>query len=216
MADRDKLAEYHRRRDFARTREPEGRAAGSAGDGEASFVVQIHDASTLHFDFRLEADGVLKSWAVPKGPPDDPQDKRLAMPTEDHPMDYRDFEGAIAAGEYGAGAVIVWDEGSYRNLTADRRGRPVPVAEAVERGHVSFRLDGHKMHGGYSLTRIRGRDGEREAWLLVKRSDTYASRHATPDPKRARSALSGHTLGQVRAAAEAGEGATWHGGERAG
>lgn len=212
MADTDRLAEYHRRRDFARTREPEGRAAAGDGGEEASFVVQIHDASTLHFDFRLEADGVLKSWAVPKGPSDDPRDKRLAMPTEDHPLDYRDFEGAIAEGEYGAGAVIVWDEGGYRNLTSDRRGRPVPVAEAVERGHVSFRLDGHKLRGGYSLTRIRGREGEREAWLLVKRGDAYASRHATPDPRRARSALSGHTLGQVRAAAEAGEGATWHSG----
>lgn len=211
MADRDKLADYHRRRDFARTREPEGRApAAQDGGEEASFVVQIHDASTMHFDFRLEADGVLKSWAVPKGPSDDPHDKRLAMPTEDHPLDYRDFEGAIAEGEYGAGAVIVWDEGGYRNLTADRRGRPVPVAEAVEKGHVSFRLDGHKLRGGYSLTRIRGRGGEREAWLLVKRTDAYASRHVAPDPRRARSALSGHTLGQVRAAAEAGEGATWH------
>ncbi|NUS10610.1 MAG: 3'-phosphoesterase, partial [Streptomyces sp.] len=210
MAGRDTLGEYRRRRDFAKTREPSGRGGtDSGGDGEPSFVVQIHDASTMHFDFRLEADGVLKSWAVPKGPSDDPHDKRLAMPTEDHPLDYRDFEGAIAEGEYGAGAVIVWDEGTYRNVTEDRRGRTVPVAEAVDNGHVSFRLDGHKLHGGYSLTRIRGTgdggDGRREAWLLVKRGDAQAGRHATPDPRRARSALSGRTLGQIRAAAEAGE-----------
>lgn len=99
MAAKDTLADYHRRRDFTRTHEPEGRAGGAAGgDGQPSFVVQIHDATSMHFDFRMEAEGVLKSWAVPKGPSDDPHVKRLAMPTEDHPMDYRDFEGAIAAG----------------------------------------------------------------------------------------------------------------------
>ncbi|MFI0900451.1 DNA polymerase ligase N-terminal domain-containing protein [Streptomyces sp. NPDC020983] len=210
MADRDTLGEYRRRRDFTRTREPAGRGAKGAGHGgEPSFVVQIHDASSMHFDFRLEADGVLKSWAVPKGPSDDPHDKRLAMPTEDHPLDYRDFEGTIAEGEYGAGAVIVWDEGTYENVTRDRRGRPVPLAEGVERGHVSFRLAGHKLHGGYSLTRIRGSEGDREAWLLVKRAGTRASRHPTPDPRRARSALSGRTLAQIREAAQAGEADTW-------
>jgi bifunctional non-homologous end joining protein LigD len=164
----------------------------------------------MHFDFRLEAEGVLKSWAVPKGPSDDPHDKRLAMPTEDHPLDYRDFEGTIAEGEYGAGAVIVWDEGTYENATEDRRGNAVPLAEGVERGHVSFRLAGHKLHGGWSLTRIRGSEGDREAWLLVKRADAQASRHPTPDPRRARSALSGRTHAQIRAAAEAGEAGTWH------
>lgn len=200
MAAEDSLAEYRRRRDFSRTSEPEG---GAGSDRQPGFVVQIHDARTLHFDLRLEAEGVLKSWAVPKGPSDDPHDKRLAMPTEDHPLDYRGFEGAIADGEYGAGAVIVWDEGTYQNLTADRLGHPVPVAEAVAKGHVSFRLDGRKLRGGYSLTRFRGGsdDGEREAWLLVKHADPDASRHATPDPRCARSARSGRTLGQVRAGA---------------
>ena len=214
MAAKDTLAEYHRRRHFGRTREPEGRAdrAGRgdrSGDGRRpSFVVQIHDASSMHFDVRLEADGVLKSWAVPKGPSGDPHDKRLAMPTEDHPLDYREFEGAIAEGEYGAGAVIVWDEGTYRNLTADRRGRPVPVAGAVERGHVSFWLDGRKLHGGWSLTRFRGAEqGGREAWLMVKHADARASGQHTPDPHRARSARTGHTLGQVRAEAAADDGA---------
>ncbi|MFG1808031.1 DNA polymerase ligase N-terminal domain-containing protein [Streptomyces sp. NPDC049040] len=204
MAAKDTLSEYHRRRDFSQTREPEGRAERAEADRQPSFVVQIHDATTTHFDFRLEAEGVLKSWAVPKGPPGDPHAKRLAMPTEDHPLDYRDFEGTIAAGEYGAGAVIVWDEGTYLNLTADRRGRPIPVAEAVRRGHVSFRLDGHKLHGGYSLTRFRGSDtGDREAWLLVRHAGAHTAAPDAPDPRRARSARSGHTLGQVRAAAEA-------------
>ncbi|MGW7440688.1 DNA polymerase ligase N-terminal domain-containing protein [Streptomyces sp. NPDC054849] len=197
MAARDRLAEYHRRRDFTKTPEPEGATGGQMAE-RPSYVVQIHDATAMHFDFRLEVDGVLKSWAVPKGPSTDPHDKRLAMPTEDHPLEYRDFEGVIAGGEYGAGVVIVWDEGTYRNLSADRAGREIPLAQALADGHASFRLDGHKLHGGWSLTRFRkAADGEREAWLLVKRADRRASRKGAPDPRRARSVRTGHTLRQV-------------------
>ncbi|WP_037577671.1 DNA polymerase ligase N-terminal domain-containing protein [Phaeacidiphilus oryzae] len=203
MAGKGALAEYQRRRDFARTREPQG-GGGEAGDRPV-FVVQIHDASSLHFDFRLEADGVLKSWAVPKGPSYDPQDKRLASPTEDHPMEYRGFEGVIGEGQYGAGTVIVWDQGTYRNLSKDRNGEEIPMAEALERGHASFWLDGDKLHGGYALTRMRRGGGsggggrDREAWLLVKESDRHAGKGHGTDPQRARSALSGRTLGQVAA-----------------
>ncbi|MFJ8623825.1 DNA polymerase ligase N-terminal domain-containing protein [Kitasatospora sp. NPDC093550] len=197
---KDKLTEYHRRRDFAKTAEPEGRPGERPSTRWPSFVVQIHDATAMHFDFRLEVDGVLKSWAVPKGPSHDPQDKRLAVPTEDHPLEYREFEGVIAAGEYGAGTVIVWDEGTYRNLSTDRSGRELAFADALAGGHASFRLHGHKLHGGYSLTRIRdGRGGEREAWLLVKRADTSAGAGGAPDPARARSVRSGHTLKQTGA-----------------
>ncbi|MQS17055.1 3'-phosphoesterase [Streptomyces kaniharaensis] len=156
----------------------------------------------MHFDFRLEVDGVLKSWAVPKGPSRDPHDRRLAMPTEDHPLEYREFEGVIAEGEYGAGTVIVWDEGTYRNLSTDRDGHDVPFADALDSGHASFRLYGHKLHGGYSLTRIRSdRAGQREAWLLVKHADADASTDGTPAPTRARSARTGHTLKQAAEAA---------------
>jgi DNA ligase D-like protein (predicted 3'-phosphoesterase) len=197
----DKLADYRRRRDFTRTGEPKGRRRGRL-DEPATFVVQIHDASTLHFDFRLEVDGVLKSWAVPKGPSDDPRDKRLAMPTEDHPLEYRDFEGVIGDGAYGAGTVIIWDEGTYRDLSTDHDGHELPLAEALERGHASFRMEGRKLHGGYSLTRTRTGDGGRESWLLVKHADEHAGHDGTPDPRRARSARSGHTLRQT--AAEAG------------
>ncbi|MFF7333271.1 DNA polymerase ligase N-terminal domain-containing protein [Streptomyces sp. NPDC008150] len=212
------LTRYHRRRDFSRTAEPRGkprhgtegdqrgeaveRAGEGPGDGNraASFVVQIHDASTLHFDFRLEADGVLKSFAVPKGPSDNPREKRFATPTEDHPLEYRTFEGTIAAGGYGAGTVIVWDEGTYLNTTTDRHGKDVPLAEALDRGHASFRLNGRKLHGGYALTRIRTAAQEgREAWLLVKEADGRAGAAGTPDPRRARSARTGRTLGQVAA-----------------
>lgn len=203
--EKDSLERYRGKRRFGRTTEPApGRPAGrktrKAGvarrdreAGGASFVVQIHDASTMHFDFRLEVDGVLKSWSVPKGPSPDPTDKRLAMPTEDHPLEYREFEGTIPAGEYGAGTVIVWDEGTYRPLSRD-------FARALERGHAAFWLDGGKLHGGWALTRFRGgRDGGREAWLLVKENDARTAGGSTPDPHRARSARTRRTLRQVAA-----------------
>ncbi|MFF2144772.1 DNA polymerase ligase N-terminal domain-containing protein [Kitasatospora sp. NPDC058190] len=200
---KDTLAEYHRRRDFSKTAEPEGGRTDPRA--RPSFVVQIHDATAMHFDVRLEIDGVLKSWAVPKGPSRDPHDKRLAMPTEDHPLEYREFEGVIADGEYGAGTVIVWDEGTYRNLSTDRAGHDLPLADGLEHGHASFHLYGHKLHGGYSLTRIcTKRSDGREAWLLVKHADRSATTDGTPDPTRARSARTGHTLKQI---AETGGGA---------
>lgn len=191
----DRLAEYRRRRDPKRSPEPSGAESVSEG-GEPIFVVQLHDARRVHFDFRLEADGVLKSWAVPKGPSSDPQTKRLASPTEDHPMDYRSFEGVIPKGEYGGGTVMVWDTGTYRNLSKER-GREIPLAKALEKGHVSFWLDGRKLHGGYSLTRMRGEDGERDAWLLVKKTDRYAGADKAPDLRRVRSVKSGRTLRQI-------------------
>lgn len=199
MTSRNALADYHGRRDFSRTAEPKGGARERDGD-RLSFVVQIHDATALHFDFRLEVDGVLKSWAVPKGPSSDPRDKRLAMPTEDHPLEYGEFEGVIADGGYGAGTVIVWDTGTYRNLSTDKSGQEIPFADALGRGHASFWLEGRKLRGGYSLTRFRAeRDGQREAWLLVKHADQRASARGTPDPWRARSARTGQTLRQVAA-----------------
>ncbi|MFG1665538.1 DNA polymerase ligase N-terminal domain-containing protein [Streptomyces sp. Y7] len=198
MGERDRLRQYRGKRDFDRTREPEGR--GAAPGGEPRFVVQIHDARTLHFDFRLQVDDVLKSWSVPKGPSGDPGDKRLAMPTEDHPLEYEDFEGVIPKGEYGGGTVIVWDTGTYEPLSHDRAGRPVDFDESLEHGHATFRLSGSKLRGEYALTRFReGGDGEREAWLLVKAGRSGARGHGTPDPHRARSVRTGRTLAQVAA-----------------
>ncbi|MFJ2670123.1 DNA polymerase ligase N-terminal domain-containing protein [Streptomyces sp. NPDC087525] len=199
MNDTDGLARYRAKRHFDRTDEPldEPRGEGDLPGREPSFVVQIHDASTTHFDFRLEVDGVLRSWSVPKGPSDDPHDKRLAVPTEDHPLEYREYEGVIPGGEYGAGTVIVWDQGTYRPL---KDMDPAAFARALERGHASFRLNGTKLRGGYALTRFRsGDDGAREAWLLVKENDAGGARHgrAAPDPRRARSARTGRTLRQV-------------------
>jgi DNA ligase D-like protein (predicted 3'-phosphoesterase) len=197
VAGRDALARYRQKRDFRRTTEPRGgRRRSSRGD--ARFVVQKHDATSLHYDFRLEAGGVLKSWAVPKGPSTNPKDKQLAVPTEDHPLDYAEFEGVIPEGEYGAGAVIVWDAGTYRNLT-EHDGKPVPVEQAIERGHVTVWLEGEKLHGGFALTRMRG--GKNEAWLLVKRRDEGADARRKPVRSQPASVLSGRTIEEI---AEAG------------
>jgi DNA ligase D-like protein (predicted 3'-phosphoesterase) len=124
--------------------------------------------ASLHYDFRLEVEGVLKSWAVPKGPSLNPKDKRLAVPTEDHPLEYADFEGVIPEGEYGAGTVMVWDIGIFRNIT-EKKGQPVPLAEAVPHGHVKVWLEGKKLRGGFALTRFK--KSPEEAWLLVKADD---------------------------------------------
>ncbi|EPH41823.1 DNA polymerase ligase N-terminal domain-containing protein [Streptomyces aurantiacus] len=213
MSDKDGLRTYRGKRRFDRTSEPSGERpvpdeAGSAGDDEPTFVVQIHDASTMHFDFRLEVDGVLKSWSVPKGPSTDPHDKRLALPTEDHPLEYRDFEGVIPQGEYGGGTVIVWDRGTYRPTSHDKRNRPVPFGQALENGHATFVLRGEKLRGQYALTRFHGREEKsggsagKPTWLLVRTGHGSAG-GGTPDPRRARSARSGRTLRQVAQAPDA-------------
>jgi DNA ligase D-like protein (predicted 3'-phosphoesterase) len=159
------------------------------------FVIQKHDARNLHYDFRIEAGGVLKSWAVPKGPSTDPRDKRLAMPTEDHPLDYGDFEGVIPKGHYGAGPVIVWDTGSYRNIT-EKDGEEVPIERALENGHAVIWLEGQKLRGGYALNRI-GR-GEDERWLLVKKRDEESDARRNPVSTQPNSVLSGKSIEQVR------------------
>ena len=198
----DPLGAYRGKRDLMRTPEPSaGRKRRSRT--QPRFVVHEHDATTLRYDFRLEAAGVLKTWAVPKGPSTNPKDKRLAMPTEDHPLDYIDYEGLVPEGQYGAGPVIVWDIGSYRSLTEDD-GKPVPVDRAVEDGHVAVWLEGRKLRGGYALTRIG--KGKRERWLLVKMADEQADARRKPVKSQPESVVSGRTIAEVAAEAEAGEG----------
>ncbi len=166
----DPLENYRRKRDFGRTPEPQ-ESKSSQSSTNPIFVIQKHAARTLHYDFRLEVDGVLKSWAVPKGPSSNPKDKRLAVPTEDHPIDYATFEGVIPEKQYGAGPVIVWDIGTYRNIT-EKSGKPVPAVEALKLGHISFYLEGKKLKGAYALRRFK--TGDDEAWLLIKMADEYA------------------------------------------
>jgi bifunctional non-homologous end joining protein LigD len=186
------LQEYRAKRHFGRSPEPRGRPRGRRGS--LRFVVQKHAASRLHYDFRLELDGVLKSWAVPKGPSLDPGDRRLAIMVEDHPLDYRTFEGVIPPGNYGAGTVMVWDAGRYRPAGAAARGDPeAAIREGLDRGRLSFVLDGEKLRGEFSLVKLRR--GDENAWLLIKKADEWASgADLTADE---RSAASGRTLEEI-------------------
>jgi DNA ligase D-like protein (predicted 3'-phosphoesterase) len=152
------------------------------------FVIQKHAASTLHYDFRLEIDGVLVSWAVPKGPSTDPRDRRLAMQVDDHPLSWGEFEGVIGAG-YGAGAVIVWDEGEYEGLDDGTLG------DALEQGTLRFRLHGQKLRGGWTLRRTHA--GEKPKWLLMKRSDEHADPARDPAAEEPRSVRTGRTIEEV-------------------
>jgi len=185
-----------RRREFGKTNEP---ASGGTGAGERPiFVIQKHDARTLHYDFRLEVEGVLKSWAVPRGPSTDPRVKRLAVPTEDHPLDYADFEGTIPEAEYGGGTVLVWDTGTYRNLKEeDPDYEPMSMADALASGLVAVWLEGHKLRGGYALVRT-GR-GEDSRWLLIKMKDEEADARRNPVSTQPESVLTGRTLEQIAA-----------------
>ena len=189
------LARYRAKRSFDRTPEPTGGGAASGHGDAPRFVVQKHDARRLHYDFRLEAGGVLVSWAVPKGPSYDPKAKRLAVHVEDHPLDYEDFEGVIPEAQYGAGTVIVWDRGTYQNLT-EKRGRPVSVEDAVSAGHLSIWLDGTKLKGGWSLTRTGGY-GDGDNWLLIKRADEHANAGKDVEADEPRSVKSGRDIAET-------------------
>jgi bifunctional non-homologous end joining protein LigD len=168
----DRLKTYRAKRDFSKTPEPQG-GVPSAGVAP-SFVVQKHAARALHYDFRVEVGDVMPSWAVPKGPSYDPKVKRLAVHVEDHPLDYQDFEGTIAHGEYGGGAVIVWDRGTYRNIT-EREGNSVPMSDAIASGHFSISLAGTKLTGGWSFTRTARIGDRQDTWIMVKRKDEFAN-----------------------------------------
>lgn len=160
------LKEYARKRDFEHTPEPGPEEAGPP-EGAPHFYVQRHDASRLHYDFRLEIDGTLKSWAVPKGPTLDPAPKRLAAMVEDHPLEYGEFEGNIPKGQYGGGSVMLWDRGVFE-LLGD-----TPALKQIERGDLKFRLFGEKLNGEFALVLMKGR-GKGNEWLLLKKKDAFA------------------------------------------
>lgn len=175
---------YRRKRDFAATPEPKGKVARKSG---ASFVIQKHAARRLHYDFRLELDGVLVSWAVTRGPSLVAGEKRLAIHVEDHPLEYGKFEGTIPKGEYGGGTVILWDRGRWKPLKDPRKG--------LEKGHLEFELMGAKLRGRWHLVRLSKRKGEKqEAWLLIKGEDEFA--RATKDPDILEEAPSSVTTGR--------------------
>jgi bifunctional non-homologous end joining protein LigD len=189
----DPLKTYREKRDLTGSPEPPDKVA--EGDGNPIYVVQKHAASTLHYDLRLESGGVLKSWAVPKGPSIDPAVKRLAVPTEDHPMAYAGFEGVIPEGHYGAGTVIVWDRGTFTNLKEDKG-----FAESLEEGHATFRLDGVKLRGGFALLRTGG--GGKPRWLFFKMKDGDARPGSDVAEEEPGSVLTGRSLEQVAAKEE--------------
>jgi DNA ligase D-like protein (predicted 3'-phosphoesterase) len=189
------LSTYESRRDFRRTPEPS--ASGRSRQRRVRhpiFVIQQHDSRSPHFDFRIEAGGVLKSWAVPKGPSTDPRQKRLAVATENHPLDYAAFEGVIPEGEYGAGAVIVWDTGPYRNLSRGDDHEEVTVEEALTRGQAEIWLEGEKLRGGYALVKGRRLRGGKDSWLLVKMKDEGADARRHPVRTEPQSVLTGRTV----------------------
>jgi bifunctional non-homologous end joining protein LigD len=173
------LEKYNEKRDFAQT--PEPKTSGKHTKGELRFVVQRHDASKLHYDFRLEMEGVLKSWAVPKGPSMNPADKRLAVEVEDHPFSYRTFEGDIPEGNYGAGHVDIWDEGTYQHTEiTERKEEEKTLLEELQKGSIHFVLEGEKLKGAFTLLKMKGK--QEDAWLLVKKDDEFAT-HEPYDPE---------------------------------
>jgi DNA ligase D-like protein (predicted polymerase)/DNA ligase D-like protein (predicted 3'-phosphoesterase) len=187
------LQEYKKKRAFASTPEPKG---GKSSANTLQFVVQKHAASRLHYDFRLEMGGVLKSWAVPKGPSLNPADKRLAMQVEDHPFDYKDFEGIIPAGNYGAGTVMVWDEGTYESLeetNGSKAAQNRALLKQLREGSLKFRLNGKKLKGEFALVHTKGR--EENAWLLIKHRDRYATEAPVTDKDR--SVVSKKTMEEI-------------------
>jgi bifunctional non-homologous end joining protein LigD len=184
------LDAYRARRDFSRSAEPQGALVRRKTGQEGVYVVQKHRARRLHFDFRLELDGVLKSWAVTRGPSLDPADKRLAVRTEDHPLEYADFEGVIPQGEYGGGEVMLWDRGHWTPKGDPRRG--------LERGHFKFTLGGERLKGGFALVRMAPRGKERrENWLLVKEKDRFADPDADPVREWTKSVATGRGFDEI-------------------
>ncbi len=180
-----KLKSYQSKRTFSTTSEPRGKV--HRPDKEPIFVIHKHDARSLHYDIRLEDEGVLKSWALPKGPSTDPHDKRLAIETEDHPLEYASFEGVIAEGNYGAGGVIIWDTGTFKNLKDE------PLSRCIEKGTVAVWLNGKKLHGGYALVRTHFTPN---SWLFFKMKDDEAAPGSitTEEP---RSVVSGKTVEEI-------------------
>jgi DNA ligase D-like protein (predicted 3'-phosphoesterase) len=191
----DFLDEYHKKRDFDLTSEPFGEDKNRKDSDKQIFVIQKHDATNLHYDFRLLVDGVLKSWVLPKGPSTDPKETRLAIPTEDHPAEYADFEGTIPRDEYGGGTVMVWDAGTYQNDKTDDSGNEIPIKDQLEEGHSTFILKGKKISGGYAL--IRTEKGDNEKWIFKKMKDDQADARRNPVSTENKSVLTGRSMEEI-------------------
>jgi bifunctional non-homologous end joining protein LigD len=180
------LDEYKRKRDFKKTPEPPPQRA-KRRSAQLSYLIQKHDATRLHYDFRLELNGVLLSWAVTKGPSLNPADKRLAVRTEDHPLSYGDFEGTIPQGQYGGGTVMLWDKGTWESSDP---------AAGLKKGHLSFLLHGERLKGGWDLIRMRA-EGKRENWLLIKKNDDEARRSGDVLEEQSSSVRTGRSMDEI-------------------
>jgi bifunctional non-homologous end joining protein LigD len=205
---REQLTEYRRKRDFKKTAEPEGGAKKKKAAKQLDFVIQKHAASRLHFDLRLELDGVMKSWAVPKGPAADPAVKRLAMQVEDHPIEYNTFEGTIPQGEYGGGTVMLWDRGTYEPEKGEGEDG---VREGLKKGDLKIIFHGKRMKGSWVLVRTRGwgggGSGGKPSWLLIKHRDKYVEPGDTLVEKHTTSIATRRTMEQIGGAVKT---KVWH------
>jgi len=191
----NKLKIYKKRRDIKASQEPSGKKTIKKLK-HPIFVIQKHDATRLHYDFRIEFDGVLKSWAVPKGISTDPSQKRLATPTDDHPLGYATFEGVIPEGHYGAGTVMVWDIGTYKNLRT-KDGKQVPMQKCYDDGEIKIDIKGEKICGEYVLVRTKMKGRKKPQWLLIKMKDEYADARRNPTSTENKSVLTGRTMKQI-------------------
>ncbi len=188
--------EYKNKRDFRKTNEPKGQN-GKSEKGEPIFVIQKHDATNLHYDFRIEIDGTLKSWSVPKGPSTDPSEKKMAIPTEDHPLEYADFEGVIPEDEYGGGTVMIWDKGTFENIKEDDKGKQIPLKKSFEKGTIEIYLKGEKLQGGYALIEMKSGNMEGN-WLLIKMDDDKADARRNPVSTEKKSVKTGRSLDEIK------------------
>lgn len=186
---------YKEKRDFQKTPEPEG-VEEPDYNGNNLFVIHKHDARSLHYDFRIEMEGALISWAVPKGPSTNPEDTRLALRTEDHPLKYANFEGVIPEGEYGAGTVLIWDRGTYHNIRAGKEKDDAGISASLKQGKIEIYLEGEKLKGGFAL--IRTGNDQPEKWILKKIKDEYADARRKPVSTEVKSVKSGKTLEELR------------------
>ncbi len=197
----NKLKKYQAKRNFKKTQEPSGDNSNNKIQSQNNplFVIQKHDATRLHYDFRLEIDGVLKSWAVPKGPSTSPQDKRLAIETEDHPLEYANFEGVIPKDNYGAGPVIIWDTGTFIN-SYYKDNKLISLKDSYNLGHIVVDLEGEKLKGKYALIKTHSLDTSKDKnnWLLIKVNDEHAYKPKDPIANYPKSVKSSKTIEQVK------------------
>jgi bifunctional non-homologous end joining protein LigD len=204
---REQLTEYRRKRDFSKTGEPAGGSARKKASKKLEFVIQKHAATNLHYDLRLELDGVMKSWAVPKGPAADPAVKRLAMQVEDHPVEYNTFEGTIPKGEYGGGTVMLWDRGWYEPEKGGADGEEI-VREGLRKGDLKVIFHGKRMKGSWVLVRTRGwGSGQKPSWLLIKHRDEHVEPGDSLTERYTTSVVTKRTMEQIGGSAKS---RVWH------